>query len=175
MLSGLIYAGYNNTLNLGIGVGAIMRWLYDRFQALRGGVLYPRRRGTIPDGQPTPSANLNLKPGEVVRVKSYREILKTVNTSNKNRGLFFDAEMVPYCGGTYRVLQRVSRMVNERTGKLEILKNDCIMLEGVFCRSRYSEKRHFCPRAIYSFWREAWLERVAGDDDDATKAATGAP
>ena len=160
ILRGFIYATYNNTINLGIGVGAIMRWFYDRFQTLRGGVPYPRRWGTIPEGQPTPSATLNLKPGELVKVKSYEEILKTVNTSNRNRGLYFDAEMVPFCGGTYRVRTRVSRILDEKTGKMMNMKNDCIILEGVFCRACYSEERYFCPRAIYSYWREIWLERV---------------
>jgi hypothetical protein len=160
ILRGFIYATYNNTINLGIGVGAIMRWFYDRFQMLRGGVPYPRRWGTIPEGQPTPFATLDLKPGELVRVKSYEEILRTVNTSNRNRGLYFDAEMVPFCGGTYRVRTRVSHILNEKTGKMMNMKNDCIILEGVFCRACYSEERYFCPRAIYSYWREIWLERT---------------
>lgn len=168
MLRGCVYAIYNNTINLGIGVGAIMRWLYDRFQALLGGIPYPRRWGTIPEGQPTPLITLNLKPGELVKVKSYEEILKTVNTTNKNRGLYFDAEAVPYCGGTYRVLSRVSKILDEKTGKLINLKNVSIILEGVYCRARYSECRMFCPRGIYSYWREGWLERVA--DKDAAKS-----
>lgn len=164
MVRGFVYATYNNTINLGIGLGAIMRWLYDRFQALRGGIPYPRRWGTIPEGQRTPSVTLNLRPGELVRIKSYEEILKTVNTTNKNRGLYFDAEAVPYCGGTYRVLSRVSKILDEKTGKLINLKNESIILEGVYCQARYSECRMFCPRAIYSYWREAWLERVASHD-----------
>jgi hypothetical protein len=163
MLAAFLYATYNNTINLGIGVGAILRWFYDRFQALRGGVPYPRRRGKIPEGQPTPAVTLNLRPGELVRIKSYREILDTLNTTNKNRGLCFDAEMVPFCGGTYRVRTLVGRFLNEKTGKMMVMKNERIVLDEVFCRSCYSEERYFCPRSIYSFWSEAWLERVAPD------------
>jgi hypothetical protein len=174
MIRGFIYATYNNIINLGIGVGPIMRWIYDRFQALYGGIPYPRRWGAIPEGERTPSVTLNLKPGELVRIKSYEEILKTVNTTNKNRGLYFDAEAVPYCGGTYRVLSRVSRILDEKTGKLINLKNESIILEGVFCQARYSECRMFCPRAIYSYWREAWLERVADHDTNETGRDNGA-
>src|SRR4029077_12242515 len=36
LFRGLAFATYFNTINLGIGIGAPMRWLYDRFQALRG-------------------------------------------------------------------------------------------------------------------------------------------
>jgi hypothetical protein len=101
-----------------------------------------------------------LQPGELVRVKSYEEILSTVNFQMMNRGLFFDGEMVPYCGGTYRVKARVSKFIDEKTGKMKYMKTPGVMLEDVWCGSCYSTKRMFCPRAIYSWWREAWLERV---------------
>jgi len=135
--------------------------LYDALQRLWGGVPYPRRWGKIPVGAKTPSANLNLQPGEWVRVKSYPEILATLDGNNKNRGLIFDAEMVPYCGRTFRVLKRVKRILNEKTGRMTEFKNPCIILEGVVCESRYSQCRLFCPRSIYSYWREIWLERVS--------------
>jgi hypothetical protein len=37
------------------------------------------------------------------------------------------------------------------------LKNPCIILEGVTCTSDYHRQ---CPRSIYAYWREIWLERV---------------
>ena len=37
------------------------------------------------------------------------------------------------------------------------IRTDCIMLEGVVCEADY---HRFCPRGIYSYWREIWLERV---------------
>jgi len=135
--------------------------LYDRWQSLRGGVPFPRRSGTIPPGEKTPSPpSLNLQPGEWVRVKAYPEILATLDTNNMNRGLYFDAEEVPYCGGTYRVRSRVSKIIDEKTGKMRPLKSGVVILEGVYCQARYSDKRMFCPRAIYPFWRDVWLERA---------------
>jgi hypothetical protein len=35
-----------------------------------------------------------------------------------------------------------------------------VILENVWCQSRYSTCRMLCPRSIYSWWREVWLERV---------------
>ena len=161
---GFIYMGYNGLINSGLGLGRILRWLYDVYQKLTGGIPYPRRLGKIPLGSGTPvGERLNLQAGEWVRVKSYQAILRTLDVHNKNRGLYFDAEMVPYCGKTFRVLKRVKRIVNEKTGKVIEFKNPCIILEGVTCGSRYSECRLFCPRSIYSYWREIWLERVSGD------------
>jgi hypothetical protein len=164
MACGFIYMGYRNLINTGIGLGRPLRWCYDAFQKVWGGVPYPRRQGLLPVGTKTPGESLDLQEGEWVRVKSYQEILATLDPNNRNRGLFFDAEMVPYCGGTYRVLKRVTRIVNERTGKVQEFKNPCLILEGVFCQARYSECRLFCPRSIYSYWREIWLERVPEGD-----------
>src|SRR5208283_696100 len=95
LLRGFIYMGYRWLINLGIGLGRPLRSLYDAFQKLCGGVPYPRRPGRIPKGAATPTADLNLQAGELVRVKSHQAILDTIDESNKNRGLYFDAEMVP--------------------------------------------------------------------------------
>ena len=160
LFRGLLYVGYFNLVQAGIGLGRPLRWLYDRFQSIRGGIPFPRRSGTIPVGQPTPTSKLDLQPGELVRVKSYKEILGTLNTENKNRGLYFDAEEVPYCGGTYRVKSRLNRFIDEKSGRLVTLQNSAVILEDVWCQSRYSECRMFCPRSIYPWWREIWLERV---------------
>ena len=94
-------------------------------------------------------------------MKSHEEILATLNTEGKNRGMSWDAEMVPYCGKTFRVLKRVSKIIDERTGEMQEMKTPCIILDSVICESRYSACRMFCPRSIYSYWREIWLERVA--------------
>jgi hypothetical protein len=53
----------------------------------------------------------------------------------------------------------VERIVNEKTGEMSKLPGVCIMMEGVICRSWYSEGRIACPRSIFSYWREIWLRR----------------
>jgi len=147
---GSLYSMYFNLSNAGIGIGAGMRWLYEGLSWLWRGSLWPRRMGSIPRGGPTPTKALNLQPGEFVRVKSHKEILLTLDSEGKNRGMGWDAELVPYCGGTFRVLDRVNRIINERTGKMMEMKTPCIILDSVYCESRYSECRMFCPRSIYS-------------------------
>jgi hypothetical protein len=175
VFQGLVYSCYFNLSEAGIGLGGIMRSFYDKFHPLWGGSTWPRKTGTIPRGQPTPKihAPLNLQPGELVRVKPYEEILKTLNTQNKNQGLYFDAEMVPYCGRTLRVLKRVTNILDEKTGKMLNMKTPSIILDGAVCQSRYSNCRMFCPRAIYSYWREIWLERVS--EPDSAVASSGMP
>jgi len=169
ILKGAVYSSYY-TLYAGRGrLRPILARIYDTFRPLWRGSRFPRSIGTLPAGAPTPGCELNLQPGELVRVKSHDEILKTLNAQNKNRGLFFDAELVPFCGGTYRVLKRVDRILDEKTGKMLRFKNHAIVLEGVVCQSRYSDCRMFCPRAIYSYWREIWLERVGTAASEAQK------
>jgi len=166
---GLLYSAYYNLSIAGIGIGRPMRWLYDSLRVFRGGKLFPRTFGRVPEGQPTPTATLNLQPGEWVRVKSHEEILRTVDVHSRNRGLWWDAEMVPYCGGMYKVLRRVSKILDEKSGKMREMKGSCLILDSVVCQSRYSGCRMFCPRAIYPYWREIWLERVAPVNSTSTE------
>ncbi|SJM92485.1 conserved hypothetical protein [Crenothrix polyspora] len=171
LLKGFAYGAFStiSRVRTYIGVGRAMRWFYDVFEFLWGP--YPRRPGKIPEGQPTPTLSLNLQPGELVRIKSYNEILTTLTTSGKNRGMDFDAEMVPYCGRIFRVKKRVTIFLDEKTRKLVTVKNPCIILENVICQSRYSDCRMSCPRSIYSWWREIWLERVSESSEGAVNSA----
>jgi len=134
---------------------------YNHVQTWRGGVPYPFFDGHL---DKAPRESLGLQPGEWVRVKSREEILKTIDKRNRNRGLSFDVEMVRYCGTRQRVLGRVERLIEESTGRMIQITSDCVILEGAYCHGEYSHKRLFCPRAIFSFWREIWLERVAPPD-----------
>lgn len=122
-------------------------------------ISFPRVRGLA--GEKTPTLELNLQPGEWVRVKSKAEVMRTLNRQQRNRGMWFDAEMVPYCGkGPFRVLSRVERLINEKTGEMVPLKNPCIILEGLTCSGNYLPERMFSPRREYMYFREIWLERV---------------
>ena len=103
---------------------------------------------------------LELKPGDWVRVKSPSEIRSTLNDKGKNRGLWFDREMLPFCGETFQVRRRIDRLVDETSGALIELTSDCVTLEGTVCSGERSTGRWMCPRAIYPYWREGWLERV---------------
>jgi hypothetical protein len=146
-------------IGLGTGLAKPLMLGYDAVQRLLpNGVPYPRRIGLIPKGQKTPQAQtVSLRPGSWVHVKSYKEILKTLDTDNKNRGLYFDAEHVPYCGKDMRVRSLVSQILDERTGFMLRFKTPAIILEAAYCIGTFSDKRMFCPRAIYPYWRAAWL------------------
>jgi hypothetical protein len=139
--------------------------VFNKFQAanrrflpslllIRGGKRWPFIEGRLTR---TPREVLDLRPGELVEVKSREEIFQTLDTRDRNRGMTFDTEMLRYCGRRARVLRRVERIIDEKTGKLRHLKGDCIILEGVVCTAEYNQ---YCPRSIYPYWREIWLRRV---------------
>ena len=162
---------YGRDLRSGnVGVAAVVRailvGLFDRLQAISTRVL-PRRfrfreglrwgfiKGSLTR---TPTGYTDLQPGELVRIRSKREIMSTLDRNLRNRGLGFEAEMARWCGTEARVLRRVDRCIDESTGRLLQMKNPCIVLEDVVCHGAYSAN---CPRSICAFWREIWLERVA--------------
>ena len=103
---------------------------------------------------------LDLRPGDTVEVRSREEIVATLDARGKTRGLWFDPEMVPYCGRQYRVQERVEQIIDERTGEMIRIPSDCLILKGVVCSGDHSPGRWLCPREIYPYWREAWLRRV---------------
>jgi hypothetical protein len=156
LLSGMVFSLYRKFVYFGKGYSLKIK-LYNAIQSKSGRTPWPYMHGKL---DKTPAGQLDLQEGELVRVKSYDAILETLSKTDRNRGLRFDAEMVPYCGKEFRVRKRVTKIIQESTGKLIEFPTPCIILDGVVCLSRYSHTRMFCPRSIYSFWREIWLERV---------------
>ena len=104
-----------------------------------------------------------LKPGDLVQIRTSREIGQTLNERGTHRGLWYDREMKIYCGRTARVKTKVERFIDEGSGKMVELASDAYILDGVVCEGYRSSGRWLCPRAIYPWWREAWLRPVDGD------------
>jgi hypothetical protein len=128
---------------------------FNAAQRLRGGSTFPNL--ATPDRKSTPHVSLDLEPGEMVRVKTKREIEETLNAASRNRGLWFDVEMLRYCGGEYRVSERIARLLDERAGTMRLVTNPCIRLEGIAASGEYLG---FCAQNELIFWREIWLSRV---------------
>jgi hypothetical protein len=157
----------NVTLGVFLWYGAIA--VFNAFVLKWRGRRYPHLCGLA--GAKTPNISLNLQPGELVQVKSKDEIMRTLNSDLRNRGLYFDFEMVPFCeAGDFKVLGRIDKIVDEKTGRLIKLPNPCLILDGVTCGGNLSSSRMFCPRSVYPYWREAWLKRSADDQPTSTPA-----
>jgi hypothetical protein len=101
--------------------------------------------------------DLNPQPGELVEVKTVKEIFATLDKKQKLKGLTFFPEMGKFCGGRFRVYKRLDKIILESTGELRKIRMPTVLLEGVFCDGRYHKG---CDRSCFCFWREAWLRRV---------------
>jgi hypothetical protein len=101
--------------------------------------------------------DLNLVPGEVVEVRSHREIRATLDRNGATRGLSFMPEMESFCGRQFKVAKRVRRIVMESTGELREMKIPAVLLEGAACDGA---AHHGCDRSCPCFWREQWLKRI---------------
>jgi hypothetical protein len=101
--------------------------------------------------------NLNLEPGEIVEVRSEKEIFATLDSQGKLRGLRFTPEMREYCGRRFKVYKKLKKLIVEATGEMRTIKSPTVLLEGVLCDG----KAHGgCDRACFCYWREEWLKRA---------------
>ena len=152
---GKILAGLRDLRTGTFGIGAIV----DRFvrplfrkQTRSGNWLVPRSARDR-----TPTETLDLRPGELVEVRSREEIEATLDGQGRNRGMKFSKDMATYCGRRARVFTRLDRMISEETGHLVPIRNT-VTLEGLTCRCLVTVGG--CPRAELHYWREIWLRRI---------------
>jgi hypothetical protein len=103
-------------------------------------------------------SNLNLQPGDVVRVKSLERIRETLDAEGKHRRLLFAPSMAEYCGSVMRVQKCVERIILEGSPRQREI-TDTVLLEGATCDGVC---HRLCPRQSLLFWRECWLEKVNG-------------
>lgn len=129
-------------------------------QKIRHKRIYPDLTNPFAQQGKTPSETVNLKVGDYVKIKSLEEIFMTLDVKEKNRGLLFTKELVPYCGKITKVIKIVKNIVNEENGEMICFPNRCIVLENVICTGEISDKRLFCPKSCYPYWREIWLRKL---------------
>lgn len=135
---------------------AMLTRLFNAAQRLRGGIGFPANR---PSSTTTsPRMDLDLQPGESVRVRDPERIFETLDRVGKNRGLWFDRDMLKHTKQHFKVLARVDRIIDDANGRMRPMKTPCIVLDGV---DASGEVLDFCPQHDLVFWREAWLERSA--------------
>ena len=103
---------------------------------------------------------LDLRPGELVEVKSIDDILATLGPDRKHKGLLWMTGMRKFCGKRYRILKRIENILLETNGESRKMTNT-VILEGVMCDG---SEFGGCDRSCFHFWREAWLKRIEEED-----------
>jgi hypothetical protein len=82
------------------------RRFLPRWPRIHGGRRFPFIDGSL---QKTPSKPWTSSPAISCGSRARKEIVATLDTENRSRGMSFDAEMLKYCGRQGRVLRRVKR------------------------------------------------------------------
>lgn len=134
-------------------VATATRW-FNAAQGLRGGAIFPPIQAAQAPAHEESSSGIAA--GDVVVVRPLPEIERTLNRWNKNRGLWFDADMVRHCGRRLRVQGRIDRILDAATGRMLEMKSPCIVLDGVECSGEY---QWFGAQHEYLYWREVWLKK----------------
>ena len=107
--------------------------------------------------------------GQKVVVRSREDISRTLRAS-RTKGLWYDRDMVRYCGRRGVVHRRVQRLIHEGTGQMIVLKTPCTMIEDVVATGEFLR---LCPQHEYILWRDAWLLGAQDATASATQAASG--
>jgi hypothetical protein len=136
----------------------VLTRIFNIVQRLRGGVDYPFMPAYPLKGQ-SPSAKLRFDAGDAVVVRKKDEIARTL-VNGRNKGLWFDRDMIRFCGKRAIVRKRVSRIIHDSSGKMVVMKTPCVMLEDVIATGEFLR---LCPQHEYIFWREIWLTRPPQD------------
>lgn len=126
---------------------------------VRSGLRY--LRGPRPG--PGLGAPSRFAPGTWVRVLDAERVRATLDAAGRRRGLLFTEQQWPFCGGTYRVLQPVRRMMDD----LMLLRpvSGTVALEGVTCAG--VDGGQGCGRWCPLFFRDEWLEPAPGAPAEA--------
>jgi hypothetical protein len=103
----------------------------------------------------------NIKPGDIVRVRSRKEIRKLLAISKgKSKGCSFMREMYKCCGREFTVLKAVESFFDEAKQKMCKCRN-AVILEGAVCSGRQRLYLMKCDRNCFYFWQTEWLEKVS--------------
>jgi hypothetical protein len=99
----------------------------------------------------------DLKPGDLVEIRSDEEIRSTLNDENKFKGLGVMPEMRRFYGNKYHVFKKINRILIEETGELRTIKSPTYILEGVFCNGEFHMD---CDRSCFLLWKREWLKKL---------------
>lgn len=96
--------------------------------------------------------------GQLVEVRSSREIAATLDANGKLDGVPFMPEMARYCGNRIRVSRRADKTCVVGHG-LRRMKST-VFLQDSRCDGAFHDG---CQRNCLLFWKEAWLKPVGVD------------
>jgi hypothetical protein len=107
-----------------------------------------------------PKLRAQFNAGDMVRVKSRDDILKSLDSTNKLDGCLFMDQMWNYCGSTYKISRVVNSYFNEQLKRTFSPKAPLYILENLYCAGKIDHFPHQCDHGCLIFWHERWLEKI---------------
>lgn len=98
-----------------------------------------------------------MQSGDLVRIRTRKEIEATLDSKYQLKGCLFMAEMWDYCGKQLRVLKPVKRFLDECEYHVR-RTSGIVILEGAICRGTVYPQG--CDHSCYFFWRKEWLGKI---------------
>lgn len=99
------------------------------------------------------NARYQLRPGDVVEVRSWAEIATTLDANGTLEKLPFMPEMLSYCGRQFRVSRQAFKTCVDDQEMRQL--SGAVLLEEVRCNGNAHAG---CGKACLIFWNEAWLK-----------------
>ena len=102
--------------------------------------------------------------GDVVLVRSAREILSTLDADGMLEGLPFMPEMLPYIGKRFKISRRIEKTCLDYPAQSfrKFEPSNVVFLEELRCSG---QAHGGCQRGCMIFWKEAWLADAAAFDN----------
>jgi hypothetical protein len=105
-----------------------------------------------------PPGRLDLRAGELVEIRSWEEIVATLDSRGELDSLPFMPEMEAWCGRSARVFRRVDKIFDWITLSGLRRMRETVILEGLRCDGGYHSG---CQADCPILWKEAWLRRAS--------------
>ena len=115
-----------------------------------------RNNHATPDTDNLEFLQKDLNCGDSVKILSFPEIEKTLNSKGKFKGLTFLAGMKPYCGDDATVMREPLYLLDQGGRKIQKCKNI------VICDKLYCDGTNIrCDRACLYYWKKDWLKEAS--------------
>jgi hypothetical protein len=146
------------------GIGEKNTWFNDKLQYFMRKYRYYKKRILVSlrlRNIRHDNSQLNqdeIKPGDIVRIRSKPEIKQTLDWYGKIRGCSFLKNQYSFCGEKHKVFKRVDYFFDESRQKM-LKSSNLFFLEDVYCNGNSAYLKP-CDRNCFHYWHKNWLEKT---------------
>jgi len=98
----------------------------------------------------------NFYYGDIVKISTYPEIAKTLNSKKRHTGLSFMNGMKSYCGTSAMVRKEPLNVLDHGGRKIQKCKN-IVICDRLYCNGTNIK----CDRSCLYYWKKDWLKETS--------------